>query len=177
MTPKRIAPTPRRRNARDIPTTIQIRNVPGSVKLALAAKAASAGVSLSAYLRGELEALAEIPSEAEVRATLEHGASRFVFHSSTKIIRQDRVERSDPLHALKMRYKGSASDIEAMLTLAKRALPPGREDFDVRAWFLDWIKIPQPSLKGRTPEDLFRTPVGRAIVQNLIGALGSGAYL
>lgn len=177
MTRKRITPTPRHREARDVRTTIQIRNVPGSVKRALAAKAVASGISLGAYLRAELSALAEIPAQAEVRAKLEHGEPLRVRESSAKIIRQDRAERSDPIRALTMRYQGSASDIEAMLALAKDALPPGHEDFDVRTWFVDWIKLPQPALKGRTPEDLLGTPAGRTIVRRLIGALASGAYL
>lgn len=51
-------------------SAIQIRDVPAAVSRILKAKAATAGVSLSDYLRGELEQLAARPSRAELLARL-----------------------------------------------------------------------------------------------------------
>lgn len=41
---------PRRKVARDNRTTIQVRNIPGPVKLALTRKAAALGISLGDYI-------------------------------------------------------------------------------------------------------------------------------
>jgi hypothetical protein len=93
----------RRNIARDVWTTIQVRNVPERVKRALASKATAEGASLSAYLRAEFETLAALPSEAEVRARLE-GAEPFGLRdSSARMIRSARAERADAVRPLKMR--------------------------------------------------------------------------
>jgi antitoxin FitA len=54
---------------------VQVRDVPDEVAERLKARAAEQGVSLSAFLRAELERLATRPSNAEVVARLA-GASR-----------------------------------------------------------------------------------------------------
>lgn len=97
MTRKKTTATPKRRkNQGDRCGVIYIRNVPERVKQALIAKAAAEGVSLNAYLRAELKSLADIPSEAEVRARLRHAKPFDLRESSASIIRAARSQRSDP---------------------------------------------------------------------------------
>jgi plasmid stability protein len=57
---------------------IQIRDVPDEVHRLLATRAASAGMSLTAYLRAELTRVAERPPVADVlaRAAARHGGAR-----------------------------------------------------------------------------------------------------
>ncbi|HEX3214812.1 MAG TPA: hypothetical protein VH016_19770 [Actinomycetota bacterium] len=57
---------------------IQIRDVPDEVHRVLATRAASAGMSLTAYLRVELTRVAERPPVADVlaRAAARHGGAR-----------------------------------------------------------------------------------------------------
>jgi antitoxin FitA len=57
---------------------IQIRDVPDEVHRVLATRAASAGMSLTAYLRAELTRVAERPPAADVlaRAAARHGGAR-----------------------------------------------------------------------------------------------------
>jgi antitoxin FitA len=58
--------------------TVQIRDVPDDIHRALRARAAAAGVSLSAYLLAELTRVAERPPVADVlaRAAARHGGAR-----------------------------------------------------------------------------------------------------
>jgi plasmid stability protein len=49
---------------------IQIRNVPDSVHRRLKARAAEAGMTLSDYLARELERIARIPTDDEIRERL-----------------------------------------------------------------------------------------------------------
>lgn len=55
-------------------TMIQIRNVPSHLHRRLKAKAALGGQSLSSYLLGEIERLAELPTESELRERLRQRA-------------------------------------------------------------------------------------------------------
>jgi plasmid stability protein len=57
---------------------IQVRDVPDEVHRVLATRAASAGVSLTAYLRAELTRMAERPLVADVlaRAAARSGGAR-----------------------------------------------------------------------------------------------------
>jgi plasmid stability protein len=57
---------------------IQVRDVPDEVHRVLATRAASAGVSLTAYLRAELTRMAERPPVADVlaRAAARSGGAR-----------------------------------------------------------------------------------------------------
>jgi plasmid stability protein len=57
---------------------IQVRDVPDEVHRVLATRAASAGVSLTAYLRAELTRMAERPPVADVlaRAAARAGGAR-----------------------------------------------------------------------------------------------------
>ena len=58
--------------------TVQIRDVPDDIHRELRARAAAAGLSLSAYLLAELTRVAERPPAAEVlaRAAARHGGAR-----------------------------------------------------------------------------------------------------
>jgi antitoxin FitA len=58
--------------------TVQIRDVPDDVHRVLRARAAAAGLSLSAYLLAELTRVAERPPVADVltRAAARHGGAR-----------------------------------------------------------------------------------------------------
>jgi plasmid stability protein len=60
-----------------MPRNIQIRNVPDDIHLALKARAAAAGLSLSEYLLAEVVRVAERPPVAEVlaRAGERHGGA------------------------------------------------------------------------------------------------------
>ena len=64
--------------AADMGRNIQIRDVPDEVHRVLATRAASAGVSLTAYLRAELTRVAERPPVADVlaRAAARSGGAR-----------------------------------------------------------------------------------------------------
>jgi uncharacterized protein (DUF2384 family) len=75
------------------------------------------------------------------------------------------------------RYGDAVADLGETLAIAHNLLPAGRDDLDIPRWFAQWITIPQPSLGGRKPADIMDTPTGRALVKQVVGAMGSGAYL
>lgn len=54
-----------------MPTMLQIRNVPDEIHRKLKARAALAGLSLSDYVRQELERLAKRPTRAELLRRME----------------------------------------------------------------------------------------------------------
>lgn len=78
---------------------------------------------------------------------------------------------------LKGSYGYAVSDLEGILETARSVLPADKQDFNVARWFAAWIKQPQPALGGEPPEKFLDTPTGRVLVQRLVGAMGSGAYL
>jgi uncharacterized protein (DUF2384 family) len=51
------------------------------------------------------------------------------------------------------------------------------QGFDAGKWLGQWIERPQPALGGQKPADLIGTPTGLAMVERLLGAIESGAYL
>ena len=57
-------------HAKNMPTMIQIRNVPDELHRRLKARAAMAGMSLSDYLLKEVSAVAERPTMEEMRERL-----------------------------------------------------------------------------------------------------------
>jgi len=57
--------------ARSMPTTIQIRNVPDNVHRRLKSRAALAGLSLSEFMLREATRVADYPTNAELRARLD----------------------------------------------------------------------------------------------------------
>ena len=76
---------------------VQIRNLSAPVHDLLKRRAAGAGMSLSEYLRAELERLAETPTMDEL---IERIKSRGLYHfeqSSADVIRREREERDRQL--------------------------------------------------------------------------------
>ena len=72
---------------------IQIRHVPDSVHRKLKSKAALEGLSLSEYLLREVQAIAERPSAAELRARIETRSSVKTRQSMAKAVRAERNAR------------------------------------------------------------------------------------
>lgn len=72
---------------------IQIRNVPDALHRALKARAARAGMSLSDFLRSELEAVVERLPPDELRYRLAQLSPVAVKESSAKAIRRERDSR------------------------------------------------------------------------------------
>ena len=74
-------------------TTIQIRNVPASMKRKLKARAAAEGMSMSAYVRRELERLLATPSPEEFLRELRDEPVLVLDPSPTEVLRQERRAR------------------------------------------------------------------------------------
>jgi plasmid stability protein len=74
---------------------IQIRNVPPDLHERLKERAASKGMNLSDYLKGELDRIASIPTNAEIFAEIEadREAGRLLNVSSEEIVRGIREDR------------------------------------------------------------------------------------
>jgi plasmid stability protein len=75
-------------------TLIQIRDVPDEVHRTLKARAASSGVSLSEYLRTELERVAASPTPEELLARLQSRKIVRPRESSADALRAVRDERA-----------------------------------------------------------------------------------
>jgi plasmid stability protein len=73
---------------------IQIRNVPEKLHRKLKARAAAEGMTLTDYLRGEIERLATKPTLKQwVREVRERGLVVDTEFSAAELIRQDREDR------------------------------------------------------------------------------------
>ena len=72
---------------------IQIRHVPDALHRRLKARAAGAGMTLSDYLRGELERVAEQLTYAEMRERLAALAPHSVRESAAAAVRKERDSR------------------------------------------------------------------------------------
>ena len=72
---------------------IQLRNVPDALHRKLKARAATAGLSLSDYLLGEIKELAERPTMAEMLARLESREPVSVPFDSVRILQEERERR------------------------------------------------------------------------------------
>jgi len=48
--------------------------------------------------------------------------------------------------------------------------------FDALAWILHWVHAPVPALGGATRLDCMKSAEGRALVENLVLRMQSGAY-
>jgi plasmid stability protein len=72
---------------------IQIRNVPDELHQVLKARAALAGMSLSDYLRRELERVVERPTRDEVLSRIARRGRVDVSPSPAELIRQVREDR------------------------------------------------------------------------------------
>lgn len=69
---------------------IQIRDIPDDVHQALKIRAAEAGLSLSAFLREELEAIAERQSVAQVLSRLDGKRAEVPAWEIVDVINEDR---------------------------------------------------------------------------------------
>ena len=72
---------------------IQVRNVPEVLHRSLKARAATAGMSLSDYLLGELREIAERPTLAEFRERLHTRRPLAVALDTAGLLREERVAR------------------------------------------------------------------------------------
>ena len=73
-----------------MPTMIQIRNVPDALHRRLKSRAALEGMSLSDYLLAELRRVAERPTLAELRESLQHRPAVFPSVSPEEAVRAER---------------------------------------------------------------------------------------
>ena len=76
-----------------MPTMIQVRNVPDDVHRRLKARAALAGMSLSAYALAELERGLERPTTEELLQRLKSRSPVSVHPNPAGVIRQERDHR------------------------------------------------------------------------------------
>jgi len=76
-----------------MPKMVQIRNVPDSLHRALRARAALAGMTLSDYLRAELERSVEQLPAGELRARLAALEPSVVREPPAKAVRRERDSR------------------------------------------------------------------------------------
>ena len=72
---------------------IQVRNVPDALHRTLKARAATAGMSLSDYLLGELREIAERPTLAEFRDRLHTRRPVSVVLDTADLVREERAAR------------------------------------------------------------------------------------
>ena len=72
---------------------IQLRNVPERLHRKLKARAATEGRSLSEYLLGYIQELAERPTLLEMRERLRHRESLELDISPTEVLRRERQNR------------------------------------------------------------------------------------
>ena len=72
---------------------IQIRNVPESLHRSLKARAAMAGMPLSAYLLDHIAALASVPTPQEITARLERLEPVTPHENAAEALRRTRNER------------------------------------------------------------------------------------
>lgn len=80
-----------------MPKMIQIRHVPDELHKRLKVRAASAGMTLSDYLRTELEAMARIPTIDEMRGALAMLEPAQAGESAVSLIEAGRAERERQL--------------------------------------------------------------------------------
>lgn len=81
-------------------TMIQIRNVPDALHRRLKARAATLGLSLSDYLRGEIERVAARPTPEEMVERLRALPPVELPVSAAELVREGRQEREDQLAAI-----------------------------------------------------------------------------
>lgn len=72
---------------------IQVRNVPDALHRTLKARAATAGMSLSDYLLGELREIAERPTLAEFRERLHTRRPVAMALNTADLLREERAAR------------------------------------------------------------------------------------
>jgi putative toxin-antitoxin system antitoxin component (TIGR02293 family) len=78
-------------------------------------------------------------------------------------------------------YGHAALGMARLLATAKNIVgnstAGGAKDFDVGKWLGEWITRPQAALGDKKPAAFLDTPTGAEIVNRLLGAIESGAYL
>jgi plasmid stability protein len=79
--------------ARHMAVMIQVRNVPDALHRTLKARAATAGMSLSDYLLGELREIAERPTLAEFRERLHTRRPVQAAFDTAALLREERASR------------------------------------------------------------------------------------
>jgi len=79
--------------AQNMARMIQVRNVPEGLHRSLKARAASAGMSLSDYLLGELREIAERPTLAEFRERLHTRRPVAEVLDTAGLVREERAAR------------------------------------------------------------------------------------
>ena len=72
---------------------IQIRNVPEALHRRLKVRAATEGLSLSDYLRTQMQAVADRPTVAELRQRLESRSRASLSETPTEALRRERDSR------------------------------------------------------------------------------------
>jgi plasmid stability protein len=72
---------------------IQIRNVPEALHRRLKVRAATEGLSLSDYLRIQMQAVADRPTVAELRQRLESRSRASLSETPTEALRRERDSR------------------------------------------------------------------------------------
>ena len=61
--------------------------------------------------------------------------------------------------------------------MAASSTHPAAATLDVEQWLGNWLRVPQPALGGRRPEELLDTPAGVDAVARVLGAISSGAFV
>jgi len=76
-----------------MPKMIQLRNVPDGLHRSLKARAATLGMSLSDYLLGEIQEIAERPTLAELRERLHARKPVAATIDTARLVREERNSR------------------------------------------------------------------------------------
>jgi plasmid stability protein len=76
-----------------MPKNIQLRNVPDELHKRLKVRAASEGMTLTAFILRELQWLAELPSQNELLAKLSRPKRADLIPTAAEIIREERDRR------------------------------------------------------------------------------------
>jgi len=108
---------------------IQVRNVPDSLPRTLKARAAQEGMSLSDYLRAEMERIVQRPTLTELLRRLANRSRVAVSVSAADVLRTQSLSRGVRGKYLQRFAKGSN-----MVVLDRRASQPGESKEVTRAF-------------------------------------------
>lgn len=61
--------------------------------------------------------------------------------------------------------------------MAAESTHPAAATLDVEQWLLAWLRVAQPALGGRRPEEMLDTPAGVDAVSRVMGAIMSGVVV
>lgn len=87
--------------------TIQVRDVPDKVHATLRARAAEAGLSLSDYVRHQIELIAERPTIADVLLRAQSRSGGATVEEIVEAVRAGREEREAALDAATAHLRGN----------------------------------------------------------------------